>query len=237
MPRLTLKFKDNVIKEYPLGKGGAVKIGRRDSNDIVIENLAVSGNHAKIDSVGEGFLLIDLQSKNGTFVNDKKITSHFLKHDDHIIIGKHSLIFGYGPDETRPEEQKPAQGMDQTMVMDTDQQRSLLAKTVSDLAAKDGGQSPLGVLTFLLGGEKEMELEKKLTKIGKDASSDIVVSGFLVGKTAATVSRRPKGYFFSYVGGMSKPRVNDEVVKESVELKEFDMIEIGNVKMQFIYKN
>ena len=237
MPRLTLKFKDNVIKEYPLEKGEALKIGRRDANDIVIENLAVSGNHAKIDSVGEGFLLIDLQSKNGTFVNQKKITSHFLKNNDHIIIGKHSLIFGYGPDETPPQEKAPDQGMDQTMVMDTDQQRSLLAKTVSDLATQDGGQSSLGVLTFLQGGEQEIELKKKLTKIGKEASSDIVVSGFLVGKTAATISRRPKGYFFSYVGGMSKPKVNDAVVKESVELKEFDTIEIGNVKMQFIYKS
>ena len=71
MPLLTLKFKDNVIQEFPLQKETSITIGRRNDNDIVIENLAVSGNHAKIDSAGEGFVLTDLQSKNGCFVNER----------------------------------------------------------------------------------------------------------------------------------------------------------------------
>ena len=61
----------------------------------MIENLAVSGHHAKIDSVGDGFVLIDLQSKNGSFVNEQMINSHWLKDGDVINIGKHSLIFHY----------------------------------------------------------------------------------------------------------------------------------------------
>ena len=58
----------------------------------------------------------------------------------------------------------------------------------------------------------------------------------MVGKTAATISKRPNGYYLSYVAGMSKPKVNDKVVKESVELKDFDIIEIGSGKMQFVQK-
>ena len=68
MPMLTLKFKKNTIADYPLQKGKSVTIGRRTNNDIVVENLAVSGHHAKIDSIGDGFVLTDLQSKNGCFV-------------------------------------------------------------------------------------------------------------------------------------------------------------------------
>lgn len=57
MPMLTLKFKKNTIADYPLQKGKSVTIGRRTNNDIVVENLAVSGHHAKIDSIGDGFVL------------------------------------------------------------------------------------------------------------------------------------------------------------------------------------
>ena len=58
----------------------------------------------------------------------------------------------------------------------------------------------------------------------------------MVGKIAATISKRPQGYHLSYVEGMSKPKVNNEAVKESVLLKEFDTIELGSVKMEFILK-
>ncbi|MFP4390668.1 MAG: FHA domain-containing protein, partial [Desulfococcaceae bacterium] len=104
--------------------------------------------------------------------------------------------------------------------------------------ASGGGKEaePLGVLSFLAGGEGEVELAKKLTKIGKNASSDIVVSGLTMGQTAATISKRPNGYYLSYVGGMAKPRVNGETVKDSVILKQFDTIELGSLKMQFIFK-
>jgi hypothetical protein len=92
-------------------------------------------------------------------------------------------------------------------------------------------------LSFLAGGDGELVIQKKLIKIGKDASSDIIAKGLMIGKTAATISKRPKGFYLSYVGGMAKPKVNDVAVKESVLLKEFDVIEIGSIKMQFIYKN
>lgn len=238
MPTLTLKFKKDAakIKEYRLERGQSISIGRRENNDIVIENLAVSGHHAKIDWTGSGFLLTDLKSKNGTFVNDQLAISHWLKDKDVVTIGKHIIEFNYGQGEVQPEE--PDDAMGETMVMDTGKYRSMLAKNVSSMAGQgqpqEGGGT--GVLSFLAGGEGEVELTKKLTKIGKNASSDIVVSGLTVGQTAATISKRPDGYYLSYVGGMSKPKVNGETVKESVGLKQFDVIEIGSAKMQLINK-
>ncbi|MBS1239038.1 MAG: domain containing protein [Deltaproteobacteria bacterium] len=82
MPNITLKFKDSVLSRHFIGRGQSLTIGRRKDNDIVIENLAVSGHHAKIDSVGEGFVLVDLQSKNGSFVNEQLVSSHWLKDGD-----------------------------------------------------------------------------------------------------------------------------------------------------------
>ena len=88
MPILTLKFKDTAIGDFQLQKGLSLTIGRRQNNDVVIDNLAVSGHHAKIDSVGDEFVLIDLQSKNGSFVNEKFINTHWLGDGDLINIGK-----------------------------------------------------------------------------------------------------------------------------------------------------
>jgi hypothetical protein len=238
MPTLTLKFKENTIDEYRLEKGKSMTIGRLENNDVVIENLAVSGHHAKIDPVGDGFLLTDLDSKNGSFVNDQLVQSHWLKEGDNIVIGKHTLTFGYAEDEEKPDE--VATGMDQTMVMDTDEYREMLDHTMKSQgtgATKVLQEGPMGMLSYLTGGEGSVELSKKLTKIGKKSDADIIVSGLLVGGTAATISKRPKGYSLSYVEGMSKPKVNGKSVKESVMLKEFDTIEIGSAKLQFIIKN
>jgi len=231
MPTLTLTFKDNTIATYRIEKGKSLTIGRKDSNDIPIENLAVSGHHAKIDAVGEGFLLTDLQSKNGSFVNKELVQSHWLKHEDNILIGKHTLIFTYDEDEEKPDD---AMGdMDSTMIMDTDKYRDMLAQAVPQTEAKEPDKEPVGVLSYLAGGEGEIKLTKKLTKIGKSSSSDIVVGGLMVGATSFTISKRPQGYSLSYVGGMAKPKVNGKAVKASVGLEEFDEIEIGSIKLQF----
>jgi pSer/pThr/pTyr-binding forkhead associated (FHA) protein len=92
MARLILMFNNQAVKEYPLMKE-SITIGRNEGNVITVDNLAVSGYHARIDAVGKEYILTDLQSTNGTFVNDKKVVSHKLVHGDNIIIGKHRILF------------------------------------------------------------------------------------------------------------------------------------------------
>ena len=235
MPKLTLKFKDTKISDFLLEEGRNITIGRRESNDIVIENLAVSGMHAKVDSIDKGYLLTDLKSKNGTFVNGQLVATHWLGHGDTVSIGKHTLVFTYVEGEERVS--TGSGNMDKTMVMDTEKYRDMLSKSSGNVAATIRKKESKGVLSFLSGGDGEFEIKKKLIKIGKDTANDIVIKGLMIGKTAATISKRPKGYYLSYVGGMAKPKVNDAAVKESVLLNEFDIIELGPVKMQFIYKS
>ena len=245
MPKISLKFKGSVLADYHLPVGCSLKIGRKTDNDVVIENLAVSGHHAKIDSVGDGFVFIDLKSKNGSFVNEELVNSHWLHDGDTINIGKHSLTFSYFESEVRPEEKQSE--MDKTMVMDTNEYRSMIEKSdpkpqeaaepVKAVSAPTHKKRVRGYISYLTGGEGTLALKNRLTKIGKDPSSDIVVKGWSVGKTAATISRTSEGYFLSYVDGLTKPRVNSKKVsKKPVKLADSDVLEIGTVKLQFIGK-
>jgi hypothetical protein len=240
MPTLTLQFKDTNLSEYKLEKGSSLIIGRRETNNIVIDNLAVSGSHAKVDMLDDGCLLTDLQSKNGTFVNGKMVTSHWLRPGDVITIGKHNLTFKLAQGEEAPAEQQAA-GMDnKTMVLDTNDYRAMMDKNTANNAPAAPAapkKEHIGVLSYLKGGEGEVSLVKKLVKLGKDSSNDIVISGFLMGATAATISRRPNGYVLSFVEGMTKPKVNGTVVKDSVVLREFDKIELGSVLLELIMKD
>jgi pSer/pThr/pTyr-binding forkhead associated (FHA) protein len=238
MPNLSLKFKDTKLEDYRLQKGHSITVGRRKNNDVVIENLAVSGHHAKIDSVTDGFVVIDLQSKNGSFVNEQLIHSHWLKNGDVISIGKHSLIFSYSEDEVMPAD--GSDEMEKTMVIDTSQHRNMMKKNNSKAAkplTRGGKNEIAGVLTYLAGGSGKIKLNGKITKLGKHRTSDIVVKGLFVGRTSVTISRRPDGFYLSFVGGLSKPKLNEKIVKQSAILNDLDIIDIGATKLQFLYKN
>ena len=238
MPNLTLKFKNTSLEDYGLRKGHSVTIGRRKDNDVIIENLAVSGHHAKIDSVADDFVLIDLQSKNGSFVNEQLINTHWLKNGDTISIGKHSLVFSYSADETMPDED--GTDMEKTMVIDTNQHRIMMEKNHSNAMAQPAELQRRNfgaVLTYLTGGTGKVGLSGKIIRIGKDRSSDIVVQGLFVGRTSVTISKRPDGYYLSYVGGLSKPRINEKAVKQSAVLNDLDIITIGATRLQFFYKS
>lgn len=231
MPILTLYFKENNLGDYLIEKGQSLTIGRKETNDISIENLAVSGRHAKIESAGDGFKLIDLQSKNGSFVNNEPVSTCWLKHGDAITIGKHHLILAYGEDEKQPD--GGFDGMEQT-AMDPESHQDMHARTVPQkTGAEDVKKEPTGILTYLSGGEGVIRLTQKITKLGKNPTSDIVLGGLLVAPTAAAISKGPKGYSLSYVGGIAKPKVNGDVVKEWVNLSEFDVIELGTARFQF----
>ncbi|MCP4716784.1 MAG: FHA domain-containing protein [Deltaproteobacteria bacterium] len=236
MPILWVRFKDQPLSQHLLEKDKTLTIGRRENNNIVIDNLAVSGSHAKIDGLDEGFLLTDLKSKNGTFVNGKTVPVHWLKNGDVVTIGKHTLLFSLAEGEHESSQPPGEDAMDKTMVLDTDAHRAMLDKTTQDLPDTEAPKETSGILSFLKGGEGEIVLKKKLIKIGKDPSNDIVISGLMMGKTAITISKRPNGFYLSFVEGMTKPKVNGRVIKSSVQLKEFDTIELGGARMEFIIK-
>ncbi len=237
MERLILTFNKQIINRYSFNKDN-LTIGRKPENDVQIDNLAVSGHHARIDRTGNDFILTDLQSTNGTFVNHKQIVSHTLKHGDNIQIGKHVLIFlASEKQEAGAEEPVKERDLDKTMILDTAKQRELIAKQAKPGTAVPAASEKIGVLSALGGSDLgEIELTKKLTRIGKADTSEIRLSGMMMGATAATISKRPSGYTIAFTGGRTKIKVNGNVIHDSVPLKDFDTIEIGSHKFQFYQK-
>lgn len=259
MPTLTLKFKKQEIDMRRLEKGAdPLIIGRSSSNDLVIENLAVSGRHAKIEPIDYGFLLTDLGSRNGTFLNRELVTSHWLKHGDVITIGKHSLIFEYEEWEPQPRpEQDPAEAdeallfaygeatpggddhnedLDRTMILDTDSYRNLLVKNMPKLDKDLVSAEKPGVLTFVAGGQGELDLTRQVSIIGKADSCHVKVRGFLLGRVAATINRKPDGYYLNHTGGIIKPKLNGTSIKGEMRLQESDIIKVGTGTLRFSYK-
>jgi pSer/pThr/pTyr-binding forkhead associated (FHA) protein len=92
MAKLIIKLNDAVIDQIPVRQGD-MAIGRQRDSEIVLENLAVSGRHATIFTVGEDSFIQDLNSTNGTFINNRRIAKAHLKNGDIITVGKHSLIY------------------------------------------------------------------------------------------------------------------------------------------------
>jgi pSer/pThr/pTyr-binding forkhead associated (FHA) protein len=230
MARVILVFNKQVIKDYPFTKEN-MTIGRAEENDIVIDNLAVSAYHSRIDRAGDAYILTDLQSTNGTFVNDKKIVSHKLRHKDKVTIGKHLLFFAL----SKAEQARAKEGeLDQTMRLDTARQKELLAKQAERKGVAPAGKGErVGVVSFIDGSDQaDIQLSKKLTKIGKAETSEIRLGGLFMAPTAATISRRPNGYAITSTGG-TKVKVNNQPLRESQILSDFDTIEIGNYKFQF----
>jgi predicted component of type VI protein secretion system len=237
MARISLKFKELLLKDFSLQDGGKT-IGRAPGNDIVLENLLVSGHHARIDQAGGDYILTDLQSKNGTYVNGARISSAKLTQGDQILIGKHTLVFEldtaqasaadkemveptmFVPPASAVSDQPPAQGVPE-------------AGTTSGPTPVE----PLGVLSYVSGGKGEYELTKKLVKVGKGEDADLQIGGFLAPRVAATISRRPTGYHITPMTGRVRVRVNGTPLAGSQRLDEFDTIEIGAVVLQLYFRN
>jgi len=92
MAKLILKFKETTLQEIALTQS-PITIGRDPDNDVVIDNLAISRYHAKIFQGDGQYVIEDLNSGNGTFVNEKQVTKDLLRDRDEILVGKHTLVF------------------------------------------------------------------------------------------------------------------------------------------------
>ncbi|WP_051689728.1 FHA domain-containing protein [Pelobacter seleniigenes] len=122
MLKIELTYQGAVLETFTTDSG-KIQVGRNQQNDIQIDSLAVSGRHALIRKVMNTYVIEDLGSTNGTFVNERKIDKYELLDGDEIIIGKHSLIFHYLGANT-----PKANNLDQTMILDTRRQKELLSK-------------------------------------------------------------------------------------------------------------
>ncbi len=234
MPYLILKYDDQKLKTYRLDASGRICIGRAQKNEIPVDDTAVSTLHAEIEPEGEHFFLTDFNSRNGTFVNKELVISRRLAHGDVISVGNHTLVFVYDKDEKKPAP-PDQENYQATMQLDTHEHRARLAKSVAEFTEPEEKKVPAAVVTFLSKETASKRLEKAETWIGKDPGADLRVRGWRVEKTAARIEKRPDGYYLCPVSRKSRIRVNYEPISSAVQLREFDVIEVGASMLQFHY--
>jgi pSer/pThr/pTyr-binding forkhead associated (FHA) protein len=233
MAKVYLMLKDTVLAEIPLEKT-VVSVGRAASNDIPIDNLAVSGFHARIVCDNGVYLVEDLNSTNGTFVNDRRIAQLALNNNDVIMVGKHTLVFsdpregGGDPDVTQNVRTRASEA---TVLMDS----RLLAVEPTPSVATRRPEVPLGSFTVIEGPveQKEYLLTERLTSIGKSETAEIRLKGFFAPRIAALVNRGADGYSISPPGNGRQVLVNGVPIAGRIILKPCDLVEFWKVKLQF----
>ena len=220
MGKLVVALDGVVIKEVQITKDKTT-LGRRPYNDIVIDNLAVSGEHAVLQMVGADVFIEDLNSTNGTYINGKAVKKQLLSHNDTVEIGKYKIKF-IVDDGTDYEK---------TMIMKPGTRPSDAPGQPRNSGFGNSGFGSLGASTIpasirVLNGAaagREVALVKVVTTVGKP------------GVQVASITKRPGGYVLAHVEGASRPTVNgDPVVGETVPLKNGDLIELAGTQMQFV---
>ncbi|MDZ7662483.1 FHA domain-containing protein [Thiohalophilus sp.] len=209
MSKLTLSFKGSILRVYPVLKGSML-IGRDPGCTIHIDSLAVSPQHARIDTRDQTSVLVNLDSEGGTHVGQNRIDKHLLKDGDVIRIGKHTLAYKYENDPDMASVEQPPE--------------------IEEIAppqpaeTKTGHEPRQGWLQILNGQNlgKTLSLNRSMTNLGKP------------GVATAVITRRNDGYFLSHLEGDHPPQVDNKPLGEhSHKLQDGNTIQIGNIKMQF----
>ena len=224
MPKMIVSIDGVVIKEVQLTKD-RTSLGRRPYNDIVIDNLAVSGEHAVLQMVGNEVHLEDLNSTNGTYVNGKAVKKQLLMNNDVVEIGKYKIKFANEAADAN---------FDKTVIFkpgSTGLAPSALAPT--GLTASASSQAAAGMSTATVNAAikvisgaaagREVPLVKVVTTIGKP------------GVAVAAITRRPQAFVIAHVEGVDKPLLNGVPIgNEPAVLKNGDLLELAGTQMQFV---
>lgn len=253
MAKLIYSLDGAFLGEFPLDKD-RLTIGRRATNDIHIDNLAISGEHAAITTIGNDSFLEDLESTNGTVVNGKAIKKHVLQHGDLIELGKYQLKYvndgqSKGKNEAadfektmiiRPSAMQPVPKASEPEAQAVEEE---VARAVPKAAPMPSWASAPGMASNVAAPADDRRLKLAHVQVlnGPSAGKELVLSKALttLGKPSvqvAVITRRPQGYFVTHVEGAQHPIVNGRSIgAQAHQLVDHDVIELAGVKMEFFY--
>jgi len=211
MPELIVKLGDSVVHKYFFDKE-VLSIGRAKDNDIVIENLSVSRNHARVRRVDNKYILTDLNSANGTYVNNVRVNKTDLCHDDIVTIGKHQIHF-INVDLSDEQVISDAFGAERTMIVD---------------------KTPVARLVITKGKQQgqEFKITKTETYIGRSSDNDIRLHDWFVSKKHAMILRQGQNFFIKDLKSWRGTMVNGKFTRES-SVNDGDTLQFGSTIMTF----
>jgi hypothetical protein len=223
MGKLVVSLDGVVIKEVQITKDKTT-LGRRPYNDIVIDNLAVSGEHGVLQMVGADVFIEDLNSTNGTYINGKAVKKQLLAHNDTVEIGKYKIKYLVDDGTDYEKTMIMKQG---APAMPPPSYSHGFAQTSAPNSNFGGLGQPVvpGSIKVLNGAAagREVALTKVVTTVGKP------------GVQVASITKRPGGYVFAHVEGAVRPTVNgNPLVGDTMHLKNGDVIELAGTQMQFL---
>ena len=246
MPKLILMFDARELQETAVGTH-PVSIGRLPDNNIVIDNPAVSGRHARVFREGNHYVVEDLKSTNGTFVNQKPIARHTLLEGDVVLVGKHSLTFTLAGGEQAEVAEPAGAGfvpdVGGTMMLDTLKQKELLAgldhgrsSNMHSVVPKTAIPAPparSGSVRVIAGdsGASSYPLTAVTTIIGKADNAQIRTKGWFKPKVSAAIARKGDGFTVTPMG--AAVLVNSEKITGRRDLSDGDMIEVSGLTLEF----
>ncbi len=232
MARLFLTYNNQVIGNHLIVAGRTITIGRDLSNSISIDHKAISQYHAKIVHDDRGLHLSDLGSTNGTLVNDDRVMSCQLAHQDWVVIGKHIIVVDLyetlsleAATQMLNSESSAVSDAEGTILLDVD---PIQSKTYVQR---------LDYLSFMSEKIADFELTNRPVYIGKNKDADILVKGLLTpfsGEPAARIEKHGGDYYLEFVSGMLRPRVNNRPIRKPTKLYHQDVIKIGALRMQLL---
>ena len=215
MPRMIVSIDGVVIKEVQLTKERTT-LGRRPYNDIVIDNLAVSGEHAVIHMAGHDVDIEDLGSTNGTYVNAKAVKRQELRNGDTIEVGKYKIRFLH---------EAEGQNFEKTMIFKPGMLPPIGSVSRPAALSPAPAPAPISAVIRVMSGAaagREVSLQKVVTTIGKP------------GVAVASITKRHQGFVLAHVEGPDMPLLNGASIGTSpVPLKHGDRLELAGTEMQF----
>jgi pSer/pThr/pTyr-binding forkhead associated (FHA) protein len=239
MAKLSLMFENKLVKEVPVGSR-PVGIGRAPDNDLPVDNLAVSNHHARVFFEAGRLVVEDLDSLNGTFVNDLRVERATLHDGDSIWIGKHHIkvdATGEAPITVDSVKKRTAPAINETMVLDTKQRREMLQQAAAmGERSQFAGRLKMPTLLVLSGNsdQKEYVITNRLAVIGKSTMATVRLRGWFKPDVAAQINQRDDGY---YIGpGKRTPTVNGKAIQGPVRLNDGDVIEVCGLRLNFVFR-
>lgn len=226
MEEWALLLNNRIIRRFEISEGQTLTIGRGQDADITVDNNAISRQHSSLELKGGTYYLTDLYSLNGTKVNGHKIDSSVpIEKTDQIEIGKFTLkpVELLGNEEEAESFSSSLEGMDQTIYINS-RPKNKPAASQETLKVVEGSAIPA---TLSLTGLDSV-------KVGKDASCDMVISGFLVAKTQFFITRNGGGFSVTPGGGWRKVFLNGDKIDQEAKLKKGDVITVAGTSLKLV---